>query len=96
MLNQRKTLQLYILIEIGLIASYRVVEYAYPSSGVHFWKDVFYLVPLSFGIFAVYYSYNIRCKKQNCNAKQVFRGWSIFDLAWPNSKCYRCGEDLNK
>jgi hypothetical protein len=37
------------------------------------------------------YAWSIRCPATNCGKRQVFRGWSLFDLRLPADRCYACG-----
>ncbi len=38
--------------------------------------------------------YALRLSCPHCGAKQVFRGFSAFDLRWPQDKCHRCGAEI--
>ena len=59
------------------------------STPWHFW------ISLLFGIFVLLYAISLRCPNPTCNRMQVFRGFSIFDLKWPEDKCYSCGVPLS-
>ena len=51
--------------------------------------------PLLFlGAVLVLYALNLRC--QYCGERQVFRGYSFFDLRLPKDSCYKCGSPLGK
>ena len=87
-------LKILIFVECILIAIYKLSE----TLGWHhqqFWTDWLFITPLLFGVFTVFYAFNIKCKNPECNAKQVFRGLSFFDIRWPSSKCYKCGKALD-
>ena len=55
----------------------------------HFW------LALGFGLFVFYYAFSLCCPNPTCGCRQIFRGWSIYDLRWPENKCYRCGTSLS-
>jgi magnesium-transporting ATPase (P-type) len=56
----------------------------------HFW------IGLLFGIFVILYAISLRCPNPACHRMQVFRGISVFDIKWPNDKCYSCGTHLSE
>lgn len=58
------------------------------ASPWHFWLG------LSFGVFVFIYALSLRCSIPTCHRMQVFRGLSIFDIKWPEDKCYSCGTHL--
>jgi hypothetical protein len=49
---------------------------------------------MCFGIFVLVYAFSIQCPVPTCRARQVFRGWSAFDVRLPQEHCYRCGTAL--
>jgi hypothetical protein len=55
----------------------------------HYW-----LAMLS-AIAAFAYAFSIRCSAPGCGRRQVFRGWSAFDLCWPGERCYHCNAPLD-
>lgn len=59
------------------------------SSPWHFWLGLW------FGVFVVLYALSLRCPNTGCRKMQVFRGYSVFDLRWPEEKCYSCGAPLS-
>lgn len=87
-------LKFFIAIEIILIVLYRFWDALKSTESTIFWQDWFFLLALAFGVFTVLYAFNIKCKNPECAARQVFRGWSIFDIRWPSRKCYKCGREL--
>lgn len=58
----------------------------YSLSNTLYWAAMFW------GIFIIYYAFRVRCSQ--CYARQVFRGFSAFDIRWPEKKCYKCGEKI--
>jgi hypothetical protein len=58
-------------------------------------KPWHYWLSLGFWVFVVLYAFSIRCPNSTCGRGQVFRGFSISDLRWPNSNCYYCGVPLS-
>lgn len=90
-MNHRKRLKIMLVVEFILILIHGI--FVDNSLGINETiNDWHYILPLGFGFFIVVYALNIKCNK--CNARQVFRGWSIFDLRFPEEKCYRCGAPL--
>ena len=55
----------------------------------HYWFAV-----LS-AIVTLAYAFSIRCAAPGCGRRQVFRGWSVFDLRWPSERCYHCNAPLD-
>jgi hypothetical protein len=53
-----------------------------------------YLAGLCFGIVVMAYAFSIRCPVHTCGSRQVFRGWSAFDVRLPGEHCYNCGASL--
>jgi len=87
-------LKYLVAIEIALIVLYRLSDVSRPDIEIEFWKSWIFMTPLAFGLFTIFYAFNIRCKNPACNAGQVFRGWSAFDMRWPSDTCYKCGRRL--
>ena len=44
---------------------------------------------MSWGTFTFVYALRLGCNQ--CGARQVFRGISIFSLRWPQDNCHKCG-----
>ena len=88
----KNKLKAMLIIEVALIVIHKYLQ----DSSVKFEISLLqwhYILALVFGVFIVVFALSIKCGK--CNARQVFRGWSIFDLRLPEEKCYKCGEKLN-
>lgn len=86
-------LKYFFPLEIALIISYRLASHYQEIVGL-FWANRLYEMALAFGVYVVIYAFLIRCPA--CSARQVFRGWSFFDIRWPSGSCHRCGRDLMK
>jgi len=56
------------------------------------WLDWLYVPSVLRGVLTLAYAYSIRCPY--CRERQVFRGWSFFDIRLPTDKCYRCGSPI--
>jgi len=56
------------------------------EAGWHYWAG------LAFGVFVVVYALSLRCKK--CGAGQVFRSLWVYDLRWPQDKCWKCNSEV--
>lgn len=91
---KRKLLLIALLtIEAVIIVIHNILEVE-PSSmdswlqeaGWHYWLG------LLVGIATVAYAFSLSCS--NCGAKQVFRGWSIWDLRWPDTQCWKCNHGI--
>ena len=54
---------------------------------------LFYPV-LILGVTLVLYAFSIKCG--HCEKRQVFRGFSIFDLRFPKDNCYYCGSVMKE
>jgi thiamine transporter ThiT len=54
--------------------------------------DWLFYVNLLWGMLTIAYAFSIRCPA--CHKRQVFRGWSIFDLRLPGAVCFSCGTQL--
>ena len=89
--------RLIILLSIQAIFTLAHVALGSPvehSAGVlttswHFWLG------LGFGVFAFVYALSLRCPSPTCRRMQVFRGLSVFNVRWPEEKCYFCGTALS-
>lgn len=80
-----------IMVEAVLIGFHKLLAEpvsSYPSEISFEWH---FITALTLGIFIFAYALSIKCPNQNCRERQVFRGWSIFELRWPENKCYKCG-----
>jgi hypothetical protein len=55
----------------------------------HYWLALFSAVA------AFAYAFSIRCSAPGCGRRQVFRGWSAFDLRWLGERCYHCNAPLD-
>jgi hypothetical protein len=77
---------------LGLILLYRLLRVPTDGNSVvfewHFW------LALAAGVAFIAYAFSIRCSVPICARRQVFRGFSIFDLRWPGERCYHCGGPL--
>jgi len=51
-----------------------------------------YWLGMAWGGFIIFYAFKIKCK--HCHTGQVFRGFSAFDIRWPQDRCYRCAEPI--
>lgn len=60
---------------------------SYPSDISFEWH---FITAFTLGIFIIAYALSIKCPNPKCREKQVFLGWSIFDLRWPARKCHKC------
>jgi hypothetical protein len=87
-------LKYFFAIEVFLVVLYRLLDTFQESNDIQFWRNTFFIIPLIFGVFTVFYAFNIKCKNPECHARQVFRGLSFFDIRWPSSDCYKCGTPL--
>ena len=94
MSKYKKRLITLIAVEIVLIITHVALDKpatstdtTFVESGWHFW------LALAFGGFVIFYAYSINCK--NCGAFQVFRSMSIFNLSWPQEKCWKCGSKID-
>ncbi len=76
------------LVHVALREPQEVNEGAF-TSPFHFW------LALWFGVFVVLYAFSLRCQNTGCRKMQVFRGYSVFDLRWPEGKCYSCGTPIS-
>jgi hypothetical protein len=54
-----------------------------------------YWLALLGAVVVVAYAFSIRCAAPGCGRRQVFRGWSAFDLRWPGERCYHCNAPLD-
>ncbi|WP_139044297.1 hypothetical protein [Marinobacterium stanieri] len=80
-----------LMVEVVFIGLHKVLEdpvSSYPTKISFEWH---FIAALTLGIFIVVYALSIKCPNQSCRERQVFRGWSIFDLCWPEKKCHKCG-----
>lgn len=90
-MNIKHKLQLMLGIEIILIIVHKF-NTNHSLTGSDNFIEWHYILALSFGIFIIIYTLRIKCLK--CGARQVFRGFSIWDLRMPEDKCYKCGHSL--
>lgn len=86
-MNRKRLLQALLVGYIAIIVVHKMVEHYYPPE--KFWLSWSFLLSLAYGTAVMLYAFSLRC--QNCKARQVFRGMSIFDLRWPEETCYSCG-----
>ena len=56
-------------------------------------KSLFYPIIILAAILVIY-AFSVKCK--NCGRRQVFRGYSIFDIRLPKDSCYYCHTPLSK
>ena len=78
---------------IGIAKSYEAIRDIEPENFIQQWS---YWIPLIFGIFVVFYAFQIKCQNKTCNRRQVFRQWPLSpELHWPKDKCYFCGTPLH-
>jgi len=89
----RRQLKLMLGIEIILIIVHKFYTNHSLSDSANF-IEWHYLLALSFGIFIIIYTLRIKCPK--CGARQVFRGFSVWDMRMPQDECYKCGHCLIK
>jgi len=89
----KHTLKLLSLLtlEVALIALHKFLSEPISSTPTDIAFEWHFIAALGLGIAIVIYAFSIRCSNQNCRERQVFRGWSIFDLRWPEERCYKCG-----
>lgn len=83
-----------LVVEVVFIALHQLLAEpvgSYPAEINFEWH---FVVALTLGIFIVVYALSIKCSNQNCRERQAFRGWSIFDLRWPEEKCHKCGRRI--
>lgn len=93
MSKYKKRLIVLIVVEVVLILIHNMLKVS-PSTTTAFTFEWHYVLGLAFGILVVLYALSIKCNNQDCGKRQVFRGWGISDLRWPNSNCYKCGHSL--
>ena len=91
MIGHKRRLQLLVAIQVGLVIATKIYERIYGESE-RFWVSWTYWLPMAFSIFLVLYIYRLRCR--TCHAHQVLRGASIFDMRWPNERCYSCNAPM--
>ena len=91
MIGHRRRLQLLVAIYVALGAVSVLYERAY---GVpeQFWLSWTYWAPMAFTVFLIFYILRLRCRI--CRAHQVVRGASIFNLRWPDERCYLCNAPM--
>ncbi len=53
-----------------------------------------YWAGLSLGVFIAIYAFLLSCS--HCGSRQVLRGISILDLRWPEDKCWKCKNIIEK
>ena len=95
MSKYKKHIVALLLIQVVLVAVYLAFRQpAEPGDSVlgSYW---YFWVVLGFGVFSVLYAFSLRCPNPTCRRRQVFRGWSIFDLRLPEESCYHCGVPLS-
>lgn len=95
MLKTRKSrLIALIIVQIVVTVIYKLVEAK--NSEVHFYhySNWSYWLAMTTGFLLYGYAFFMACPK--CGAKQVFRGWKLSGLRWPEKKCYKCGYEIEK
>ncbi len=87
--KNKKKLILMLIIQAFLTISHKMLN---DPNEVNFvtWH---YLSALGFGVFIVIFALKLGCP--HCGARQVFRGWSIFDIRWPENDCHGCKKSLD-
>ncbi|MCP5002947.1 MAG: hypothetical protein GY941_03210 [Planctomycetes bacterium] len=85
----KKRLIILLIVQAAITAFHKFYESTYLHENPFHYSNWTYYLGMVFGIFVVGYAFFLSCP--DCGVKQVFRGWSIFDLRWPEDKCYKCG-----
>lgn len=91
MIRHKLRLQLLVGTQAALIIATKIYERIH-GAPEQFWVSWTYWLPMVFGIFLALYIYRLRCR--TCHAHQVMRGASIFDLRWPDERCYSCSSPM--
>lgn len=91
----KRNLIILLCAEILLIICTKLYEsYTVTGGAEDFSFGWTYGVPLLGGIVVAGYAFGIRCHQPLCRKRQVFRGWPMFDLQWPENYCYGCGAPM--
>jgi hypothetical protein len=93
-MTRKATLITLLLLLAVLIAVHGFLQAPVDSNGpvVYEWH---YWLALLGAVAVVAYAFSIRCSAPGCGRRQVFRGWSAFDLRWPGERCYHCNAPLD-
>jgi len=81
-----------IIAQVVITIFHKYYETIYLHEDPFHYSNWTYYLALGFGFFVMGYAFFLSCP--NCGAKQVFRGWSITDLKWPQDQCYKCGCEI--
>lgn len=88
----KKRLVIFLVIQ----AVITIIHKFYGIHGVEDWYRITnwsYWLAMGWGSFIIFYAFKIRCI--HCHSGQVFRGFSAFDIRWPQDRCYKCGEAID-
>lgn len=90
----KKRLVTLLFIQIFLVIVHKIYEPKTWELATFSEWPITYPLGLTCVVFLLFYAFSIQCP--NCKKKQVFRGWSVFDLKWPQEICYSCCTQLKK
>ena len=93
-LTHKTKLAALLLLLVALIVLHQLLG-ASADTGAQLTFEWHFWLPLFVGMILVAYALSIRCPVPTCGRKQVFRGYSVFDLRWPGERCYYCHAPLN-
>ena len=89
-MNQYK-LKLIILLTVQVIVTiiHKSIPDKFDETDFYYLSNWSYWTGMGWGIFTIIYALRLGCT--SCGARQVFRGFSIFSLRWPEETCHKCG-----
>jgi hypothetical protein len=93
--NYKQRLIILLIVDALLMLVHVLLREQSPVSGNIIENPWHYWLVLVFNLFVVLYAFSLRCPNSTCQRRQVFRGYSIFDVRWPGNNCYYCGVPLS-
>jgi len=91
--KHKKRLIGLLIFQVVFTIFHKYYESFYTHEDFYHYSNWTYYVGMLSGTFLMGYAYFLSCS--HCGAKQVVRGWSIFDFRWPEDHCYKCGERID-
>ena len=93
-MTRKATLVALLVLVAAFIALHGLLQGPVDPTGPVEYEWHYWLALLS-AVVAFAYAFSIRCSVPGCRRRQVFRGWSAFDLRWPGERCYHCNAPLD-
>ncbi len=88
----KRRLMAILLVQVIITIIHNTSESRFDASNFFQAANITYWLGMGWGLFALIYAIKLGCA--DCGARQVFRGFSVFSLRWPQDNCHQCGRKI--